>query len=109
MKKTMLVLILGIIMLYTVSCFSAHREIKQSKVLKQVEQLINDGVNGANKANNCDELDMVIISYVFGLMVVPGIDSITPAEEKELEEMMKKMTDTFAHKKALLGCKDDEE
>lgn len=109
MKKTLLALIMGVIMITSVSCSSSRRVIKHSEILKQAEQVINDGVKDVNAATSCDELDSATITAVFGLILIPDIDQMKPAEEEEFDKMCERLSKAIDRKKAVLGCEDDDD
>lgn len=109
MKKTLLAVIMGIIMISLVSCSSSRRGVKRSKILKQTEQIINEAVKEVNQASDCEELENATFNAVIGLIFVPDIDKMSPEEEAEFDKILEKLSRAYEYKKDLLGCVDEDE
>ncbi len=108
MKKTLLALVMGVLMISLVSCSSSRRTIKRSKVLTQTEQILNDAVKEVNRATDCEALEDATFNAVIGLIFVPNIDKMTPEEEVEFDKILEKFSSAVANKKVTLGCEDED-
>lgn len=103
MKKTLLAVIMGVIMIAFASCGNNNGH---SKAFNQAKKVYDNILEEVNKATTCDDVDMAAFG-VLGLLGVDGIDKLDEAENKELEELGEKVSKAMEDKKAALDCKDD--
>ena len=103
MKKTLLALIMGVIMISFASCGGSNGH---SKAFNEAQKIYDNMLKDVNKATTCDDVDMAAFG-VLGLLGVDGIDKLNEAETKELEELGEKLSKAMEDKKAALDCKDD--
>lgn len=99
MKKTLLAVIMGIVMITFASCGGSSTVDKAKKVL-------DDVMENVNKATTCDDVDMAAFG-ILGLLSVDGIENLTEAEQQELDAYTEKISKAVEEKKAALDCKDD--
>lgn len=104
MKKTLLAVIMGVIMIAFASCGGSNNG--HSKAFNQAKKVYDNILEEVNKATTCDDVDMAAFG-VLGLLGVDGIDKLDEAENKELEELGEKVTKAMEDKKAALDCQDD--
>ena len=105
MKKSLLTVIMGIIMIAFASCGGSNNG--HSKAFNEAKKVYDGILESVNKATTCDDVDMAAFG-VLGLLGVDGIDKLDEAENKELEELGEKVTKAMEEKKAALDCKDDD-
>lgn len=103
MKKTLLAVIMGIIMVAFASCGGNNGH---SKAFNEAKKVYDNILDQVNKATTCDDVDMAAFG-VLGLLGVDGIDKLDEAENKELEELGEKVSKAMEDKKAALDCQDD--
>ena len=102
MKKTILAFVMSVIMIAMASCGGGNH----SKAFNQSKKIL-DKINTSIKyAKSCDDLDMAAFSFL-GLLGVEGLDAITEAEQKELEELTNKMEKLMEQKRTELNCQED--
>ena len=104
MKKTLLAVIMGVIMIAFASCGGSNNG--HSKAFNEAKKVYDNILEEVNKAKTCDDVDMAAFG-VLGLLGVDGIDKLDEAENKELEELGEKVSKAMEEKKAALDCKDD--
>lgn len=104
MKKTLLAVIMGVIMIAFASCGGSNNG--HSKAFNEAKKVYDNILEEVNKAKTCDDVDMAAFG-VLGLLGVDGIDKLDEAENKELEELGEKVTKAMEEKKAALDCQDD--
>lgn len=104
MKKTLLAVIMGVIMIAFASCGGSNNG--HSKAFNEAKKVYDNILEEVNKATTCDDVDMAAFG-VLGLLGVDGIDKLDEAENKELEELGEKVTKAMEDKKAALDCQDD--
>lgn len=105
MKKSLLAVIVGVIMIAFVSC-GGNGKNSHSKAYNEAEKVLNGVLDGVNNAATCDDVDMAAFG-VLGLLGVEGIDKLEEAEQKELDVFTEKISKAVEEKKAALDCKDD--
>lgn len=104
MKKTLLAVIMGVIMIAFASCGGSNNG--HSKAFNEAKKVYDGMMESVEKATTCDDVDMAAFG-VLGLLAVDGIDKLDEAETKELEEIGEKFSKAMEDKKAALDCKDD--
>ncbi len=104
MKKTLLAVIMGVIMIAFASCGNNNGH---SKAFNQAQKIYDNMIEEVNKAKTCDDVDMAAFG-VLGLLGVEGIDKLDEAENKELEALGEKLSKAMEDKKAALDCQEED-
>lgn len=105
MKKSLLALIMGIIMIGFASCGGNNNG--KSKAFNESKKVLDNVMEGIEKAKTCDDVDMAAFG-ILGLLGVEGIDAMPQAEQDELEKLSEKIDEAMTQKKAELNCPEDE-
>lgn len=103
MKKSLLALVMSVIMIAMASCGGNNH----SKAFNEAKKIMDRITSSIKDAKTCDDLDMAAFGFL-GLLGVEGIDALSEAEQKELDEITKKMETLMEEKKAEFDCKDDD-
>ena len=103
MKKTLLAVIMGIVMISLASCGGNNH----SKAFKESKKVLDDVLESVEKAETCDDLDAAVFG-IFGLLSVEGVDAIPETEQKELTKITEKIDELMEAKRAEFGCKDED-
>ena len=99
MKKTLLFALLGILLVFT----ACNNNNKHSKAYNESKAIMDKVVELANKATNCDDLDMAAFS-IYGILGVEGVDAISADEQASLSEQMDKLTELMEQKRMEFNC-----
>lgn len=102
MKKSLLAVIMGVIMITFASCGNNGH----SKAYNDAKKVLDGVQEAVEKAATCDDVDMAAFG-VLGLLGVEGIDKLEEAEQKDLDALTEKISKAVEEKKAALDCKDD--
>ena len=105
MKKTLLALIMGIIMIGFASCGGNNNG--KSKAFNQATKIIDDIMESVEKAQTCDDVDMAAFG-ILALFGVDGLEDMPQAEQDEFSKYSEKLDEVMAKKKAELNCPEDE-
>lgn len=106
MKKSLLALIMGIIMIGFASCGGNNNG--KSKAFNESKKVLDNVMEGIEKAKTCDDVDMAAFG-ILGLFGVEGLDAMPQAEQDELEKLSEKIDEAMAKKKAELNCPEDDD
>lgn len=103
MKKTLLAVIMGIVMIGLASCGGN----KHSKAFNESKKILDNVLENVEKAETCDALDMAFVG-VFDLLSVEDVNAIPEAEHQELTEITEKIDEVMGAKRAEFGCQDEQ-
>ena len=108
MKKSLLTVIMGLIMIAFASCGGSNNG--HSKAFNEAKKVYDGIQESINKATTCDDVDMAAFG-VLGLLGIDGLDKLDEAENKELEELGENSPRPWKRRKPLwtaktmtLGC-----
>ena len=104
MKKMLLALIMGVIMIGFASCGGNDGH---SKAFRESKKILDNIKSQVEKAKDCDEVDMAAFG-ILGLFGVEGIEDMSEAEQEELSKISDEIDKVMADKKAKLGCPEDD-
>ena len=104
MKKTLLALVMSVIMIGLASCGGNNGH---SKAFNESKKILDNVMEGIQKATTCDDVDMAAFG-ILGLLGVDGVESMPEAEQEELTKITDEMEKVMAEKKAQLDCKEDD-
>ena len=96
MKKTLLALVMGVIMITMASCGGNNH----SKAFNEAKKIMDKITTSVKDAKTCDDLDMAAFGFL-GLLGVEGLDALSEEEQKELDEKL------MEERRAELNCKDN--
>ena len=102
MKKSLLALVMGVIMITLAACGGGN---KHSKAFNQSKKVLDGVLTSIEKAKTCDDLDMAAFG-ILGLLGVEGVDAIPEAEQDELTKLTEKIDKELEAKKAEFNCQD---
>ncbi len=103
MKKTLLAVIMGIVMIGLASCGGN----KHSKAFNESKKIMNSVLENVEKAETCDDLDMAFIGII-DLLSVEGINAIQEPEQQELTKISEKIDEIMGAKRTEFGCQDED-
>ena len=93
---------MSIIMIGLASCGGN----KHSKAYNESKKVLDNVMEGIEKAATCDDIDMAAFG-VLGLLGVEGVDAMPESEQEELTKLTDKIDQLMESKKAELNCQDE--
>ena len=108
MKKTLLVILAGLLLFSFTQCST----LKASKEYKDFSNLLKQTENAINEASDCDELESTVLNLAIGVMAMDeytGKDKMSDKEEAKLMKYTDKVQLLYDNKAAAFGCEDEDD
>lgn len=103
MKKSVLAIVLGIIMIVTASCGGN----KHSKAYNDSKTIIDKISESMKQAESCEDLDLAAIGLLT-VLGVEGIADLSKEEQNQLSDLTNSLQKILEQKKEALGCSNED-